>query len=83
MFSLWGIYTPASLAILITLVNNMGLLGVTVWNAHFFVSNKALTKPAATCSKLTIDAQEEGMKKAECNNEDTRTTSLTLFWCLY
>ena len=37
-----------------------------------------------TCSKSTIEILEKGVKKMfKVTNKNTRTTSLTLFWCLY
>ena len=37
---------------------------------------------ALTCSKSTIETQEQCGKSVQVNNKDTRTTSITPFWCL-
>ena len=39
--------------------------------------------PAFTCSKLTMKTPKQCGNMFQGNNEDTRMTSLALFWCLY
>ena len=43
----------------------------------------AVTQPAITCSKLTIETLEKGGNMFKVNNSDTRTTPMALFLCLY
>ena len=38
--------------------------------------NSSLHEPAITCSKLTIETLEQGVKYVQVNNKDTRTTSM-------
>ena len=35
------------------------------------------------CSKPTIKTLEKGVKYVKVNDKDTRTTSMTSYWCLY
>ena len=42
-----------------------------------------MTQSAITCSKLTIETLEQGVKYVKVNNKDTRTTPIASFWCLY
>ena len=36
------------------------------------------------CKKSTMERLEESLKHVQINNkDDTRTTSMTLLWCLY
>ena len=39
---------------------------------HCFGNSKFVPQPGFTCSKLTIEAAEHGMKSAKVNNEDTQ-----------
>ena len=41
-----------------------------------------LTQPAITCSKITIETLEQGVKYV-VNNKDTRTAPLSSFWYHY
>ena len=43
----------------------------------------SITQPAITCSKLTIETLEQGVKLFKVNIKDTRTTPLASFWYLY
>ena len=38
-----------------------------------------LSQSAFTCSKLTIEQLEQGVKYVQVNNKDTRTTTITYF----
>ena len=40
--------------------------------------NCIFTHPAITCSKLTIETWEQGVKYVQINNEDTRTTPVSV-----
>ena len=40
-------------------------------------------QPAFTCSNLTLETLEQGVKYVEGNNKDTRTAPMALVWCLY
>ena len=40
------------------------------------------SQSAITCSKLTIETLEQGVKYVQSNNKDTRTTSLNIFHTL-
>ena len=40
-------------------------------------------QPAFTCSKLTTEALEQGVKYVQVNNKDTRATEMASLWCLY
>ena len=39
--------------------------------------------PSITCSKLTIETLEQGVKFFKVNTKHTRTTPMASFWCLY
>ena len=41
------------------------------------------TQLAFTCSKLTIETLEQGVKYVRSNNKDARRMLMTSFWCLY
>ena len=44
------------------------------------VTNKHVLRtcqPAITCSKLTIETLEQGVKHVQSNKKDTRTTTMT------
>ena len=40
--------------------------------------NCIFTHPAITCSKLTIETWEQGVKYVQINNKDTRTTPVSV-----
>ena len=42
-----------------------------------------ISQPAFTCSMLTIETLEQGVKYVLVNNKDTRMTPLASFWFLY
>ena len=44
---------------------------------------KVLAQLTFTCSKLTIETLEKGVKYIQINNKNTKTMSLTSFWCFY
>ena len=45
--------------------------------------HSAVTQPAITCSKLTIETPEKGGNMFKVNNNHTRMTAMALFLCLY
>ena len=49
-------------------------------NSPKYVSSSLLTFP---CSKSTIETLEKSVKYVQSNNKNTRTTSMTSFWCFY
>ena len=52
-------------------------------NRVFEYSLNIFTQLTFTCSKLTIEALEKGLKYIQVKKKDTRATSVTLFWCFY
>ena len=57
------------------------MLGGFLWGSdHDFV--QAISQPAITCSKLTIETPKRMWNMFKVNNKDTRTTPLALFLCL-
>ena len=42
-----------------------------------------ITQQTNTYSKSTKEILEKGVNMFKVNNKDTRTTSITSFWCLY
>ena len=73
-------------------------MSVAMTECHFSVSNGRSTQPAFTCSKSVSETPERCVKFVQSqyqkhqnvvqnlfkvSNKDTRTTSLTSFWCLY
>ena len=42
-----------------------------------------ISQPAFTCSKLTIETLEQGVKYVKVTIKNTRRTSITPFWCFY
>ena len=50
-------------------------LDVFIANFEHILSNYVTSQPAFTCSKLTIETLEQGVKNmVNFNNKDTRTT---------
>ena len=67
--------------ILLTLSVHLEIM-VTMYLMKSAISQHA--KPAFSCSKPTMETSEQCVKFVfKVNNKDTRTTSLTSFWCLY
>ena len=62
---------------------DLGLRAYKGLNRVFEYSLNIFTQLTFTCSKLTIEALEKGLKYIQVKKKDTRATSMTSFWCFY